>query len=153
MPGTQVSDSDMHPGTCVTHVTWYVPGSITSGFLWSRWRGKRPRHYRRMRSPQFCVSGIHWTTYAQEQLSRSWDSITCTWRTFHLLGALIENIYDLLMHLFNICHLRVCIGSFIKYGRNQLNLLPTLVHSQAWHDYLQGSFWVSAQPMRDDVTV
>ena len=41
MPGTitpppQVSDPDMHKGTCVTHVPWYMLGSLTSGFLWSR---------------------------------------------------------------------------------------------------------------------
>ena len=29
---------------------------LTCGFLWSRWRGKRSRHSRRMRNPQFCVS-------------------------------------------------------------------------------------------------
>ena len=52
-----VSDSDMHHGTCVTHVPWWMPGSPTSGFLWSRWRGKRSRHSRRMRNPQFYVSG------------------------------------------------------------------------------------------------
>ena len=62
MPGTftpppRVSDPDMHHGTCVTHVPWYMPGSLTSGFLWSRWRGKRSRHYRRMPNPQFYVSG------------------------------------------------------------------------------------------------
>ena len=43
MPGTfspspQVSDPDMHHGTCVTHVPWCMPGSLTSGFLWNRWR-------------------------------------------------------------------------------------------------------------------
>ena len=26
-----------------THVVWCMPGSLTSGFLWSRWRGKRSR--------------------------------------------------------------------------------------------------------------
>ena len=45
MPGTlspspQVSDPDMHHGTCVTHVPWCMPGSLTSGFLWNRRRGK-----------------------------------------------------------------------------------------------------------------
>ena len=35
-----VSDPDMHDGTCVTHVPSCMPGSLTSGFLWSRWRGK-----------------------------------------------------------------------------------------------------------------
>ena len=45
MPGTfspspRVSDPDMHHGTCVTHVPWCMPGSLTSSFLWSRWREK-----------------------------------------------------------------------------------------------------------------
>ena len=45
MPGTfspppQVGDPDMHHGTCVTHVPWCMSGSLTSGFLWNRWRGK-----------------------------------------------------------------------------------------------------------------
>ena len=45
MPGTfppspQVSDPDMHHGTCVTHVPWCMPGLLTSGFLWNRRRGK-----------------------------------------------------------------------------------------------------------------
>ena len=52
-----VSDPDMHHGTCLTHVAWCMSGSLTSGFLWNRWRGKRSRHFRRMRNPQFCVSG------------------------------------------------------------------------------------------------
>ena len=62
MPGTfspppRVSDPDVHHDTCVTHVPWCMPGSLTSGFLWSRWRGKRSRHYLRMRNAQFRVSG------------------------------------------------------------------------------------------------
>ena len=62
MPGTfspqlRVSDPDMHHGTCVTHVSWCMPGSLSSGFLSSRWWGKRSRHSRRMRNPQFYVSG------------------------------------------------------------------------------------------------
>ena len=45
MPGTfslspHVSDPDMHHGTCVTHVPWCMPGSLTSGFLWNRRQGK-----------------------------------------------------------------------------------------------------------------
>ena len=61
MPGTfspppYVSDPDMHHGTCLTHVPWCMPGSLTSGFIWSRWRGKRSRHSRHMRNPQFYVS-------------------------------------------------------------------------------------------------
>ena len=43
MPGTfspspRVNDPDMHHGTCVTHVPWCMPGSLTSGFLWNRRR-------------------------------------------------------------------------------------------------------------------
>ena len=63
MPGTfsppsRESDPGKHHGTCVTHVPWCMLGSITSGFLWGRWRGKLSRHSRRMRSiPQFYVSG------------------------------------------------------------------------------------------------
>ena len=56
MPGTFspspcISDP-MHHETCVTHVPWCMPGSLTSSFLWNRWRGKRSRHSRRMRNPQ-----------------------------------------------------------------------------------------------------
>ena len=36
-PTPRVSDPDIHHGTCVTHVPWCMPGSLTSGFLWSRW--------------------------------------------------------------------------------------------------------------------
>ena len=62
MPGTfspppRVNDPDMHHGTCVTHVLWCMPGSLTRGFIWTRWRGKRSRHSRRMGNPQFYVSG------------------------------------------------------------------------------------------------
>ena len=53
----RVSDPDMHHGTCVTHVPWCMPGSLTSSFLWSRWRGKRSRNSRRMRKQQLYVSG------------------------------------------------------------------------------------------------
>ena len=53
-PNTAVSDPDMHHGTCVTRVTWCMPGSLTSGFLWSRWWGK---HSQRMHNLQFYVSG------------------------------------------------------------------------------------------------
>ena len=78
MPGTfspppRVSDPDTHHGTCVTHVLWCMPGSLTCGFLWSRWQGKRSRHSRRTRNPQFYISGRrpigerdHWRTYTPQ---------------------------------------------------------------------------------------
>ena len=62
MPGTfsppvWVNDPDMHHGTCVTHVSWCMPGSLTSGFHWGRQREQRPRHFQRMCNAQFYVSG------------------------------------------------------------------------------------------------
>ena len=58
-PPPLISDPDMHHDTCATHVPWCMSGSLTGGFLWSRWRGKRYEHSRRMRmrNPQFYVSG------------------------------------------------------------------------------------------------
>ena len=53
-----VSDPGMHHGTCVTHVPWCMSGSQPVV------AGKRSRHSRRMRNPQFYVSGktlITWT--------------------------------------------------------------------------------------------
>ena len=35
-PPPRVSNPDMHHGTCVTHVPWGMPGSLTSGSLRSR---------------------------------------------------------------------------------------------------------------------
>ena len=77
MPGTfspplRVSDPDMHHGTCVTHVPWCMPGSLTSGFLWSRWRGKRSRHSRRLHNQQFYVFGKRPMT---SQYSPSWYEV------------------------------------------------------------------------------
>ena len=62
MPGTfspppWVNDPHMHHGTCVEHVLWCMSGSLTSGFLWSWWRGKRSWHSRHMRNLPFYVSG------------------------------------------------------------------------------------------------
>ena len=62
MPGTfspspRISDANMHHGTCVKPVPWCMLGSLTSGFLWSGWQGKRSRHSRRMCNPLLYVSG------------------------------------------------------------------------------------------------
>ena len=53
----RVSDLDIYQGTCVTHVPLCMPGSLSSDLFQSWWRGKRPRHFRRMRNLQFFVSG------------------------------------------------------------------------------------------------
>ena len=49
-PPPRVSHPDTHNGTCVRHVPWCNAGMLTGGFLWSRWRGKRSRHSRRVRN-------------------------------------------------------------------------------------------------------
>ena len=49
-PPPGISDTDNHHDTCVTHVPWCIPGSLTIAFRWSRWRGERSRHFRRMRN-------------------------------------------------------------------------------------------------------
>ena len=46
-----VSDPGVHHGTCVMHVPWRMSGSLTHG------DGEHSRHSRRMRNPQFYVSG------------------------------------------------------------------------------------------------
>ena len=68
-PQPWVTDPVMHHGTCVTHVPSCMPGSLTSGFLWSRCRWK---HARRMRNFTYLVRGpcmifvtIVRTTYSQ----------------------------------------------------------------------------------------
>ena len=38
-PPPRVRNPYMHHSTCVTHVSWCMAGSLTSGFLGSRWRG------------------------------------------------------------------------------------------------------------------
>ena len=92
MPGTfspppRVSDPDMHHGTCVTHVPWCMPGSLTSDFHWSRWWGKRSLHSRRMRNPQFYISGKRpWATL-------QWGTDYCGWKFFLSLAIhLLVNI-------------------------------------------------------------
>ena len=84
-PPPRVSDPDIHHGTCVTHVPWCMPGSLTSGFFWSRRRGNRSRHSQRMRNPQFYVSGkrpMAWRSWNRQMtmLRRSWNrQMTMTW--------------------------------------------------------------------------
>ena len=58
MPGTfslppRVNDPDMHHDTCMAHVPWCIPGSLTSGFRWRWWRGNVYRYSRYMHNPQF----------------------------------------------------------------------------------------------------
>ena len=53
----RVSDPYMHHGTCVTHFPWCMPVSSNSGFLWSRWRGKRSRNFTYLARGQWILDG------------------------------------------------------------------------------------------------
>ena len=102
MPGTfspppQVADRDMHHSTCVTHVSWRMLGSITSGFLWSRCWGKRSQHSRRMHNPQFYVSGkrpmaeaVHAHLMLQSRLSKlHWRMNSSCWCPYLRISLLL----------------------------------------------------------------
>ena len=81
-PPPGVSDPDMQHGT------------LSNGFPWSRWRGKRSRHSRRMRNPQFYVSDkrpmvlklriqvIHVVPYTRFMYTPSLVVQTSSWLSF-----------------------------------------------------------------------
>ena len=88
MPGTfspplRVSDPDMHHGTCVTHVPWCMSGSLTNGFLLSRWRGETfpafPAHaqpailriWQEVHEP--CYQGSWWHHRMESSVIFSWQ--------------------------------------------------------------------------------
>ena len=78
-PPPRVSNPDIHHDICVTHVSWCMPGSLTTDFLWSQWRGKRSHHSPRMRNSQFCVSGKRPMTWRRS--STFWTFIFHTLHT------------------------------------------------------------------------
>ena len=74
----RVTNPDMHHGTCVTHVLWCMPGSLTSRLFWSQWQGKRSQHPQHMRNPQFYVSKCPFLQYlrGQNKLSEATAKVT-----------------------------------------------------------------------------
>ena len=81
----RVSEPDMHHGTFVTHVPWCMPGSLTSGFLRSRWRGKRSWHSRRMHNTLFYVTGKKPTEM------RSY-SFCVRFKVYHIVGEIFPKL-------------------------------------------------------------
>ena len=109
MPGTsfpppQIRDPDMHHGTCVTHVPWCMPGSLNCVFLWSWWRGKRSRHSRRMRNPQFYVSGkrpmrsMAYGNTRHKSRSVNFELTFLVFRMMHWISKYGMNIKDFRIH-------------------------------------------------------
>ena len=94
MPGTfspppQVSDPDMHHGTCVTHMPWCMPGSLTSSFLWNRRRGKT--------FPAF-------PAHAQPAILRIWQEAHWLWGSYpYSYGCMDCDV----MHRYITCHLPI----------------------------------------------
>ena len=120
-PPPRVSDPDMHHGTCVTHVPWCMPGSLTKGFLWSRRRGKTfsafPAH------AQSTILRICWEAhsklflrcnhssmrYLQRRFSLTTDCVS-TWMSYYIpnfmwtwLLLLVHIVWDFCRHIAN-CH-------------------------------------------------
>ena len=92
-PPPRVSDPDMHHGACVTHVAWCMPGLLTTSLIWSWSRGKRSRHSRRMRNPQFHLSGKRPMIYGVDA------SLPCFFMVAVWLQWVIVNI---IVHVMNI---------------------------------------------------
>ena len=87
----RVNYPDMHHGTCMMHVPWCMPESLTSGFPWSRWQGKCSRHSRRKRNPQFYVSG------KRPMVWYSLSDILGNDLQGHLINISISNYFSTLM--------------------------------------------------------
>ena len=85
------------PGT-FSHVSRCMLGSLTNGFLWSRWRGNPSRYTQRMRIPQFYVSG-------KRPVDRT---VRVSPGLRHFLPWLLPLFYPSMAHFF------ISIGNFIN---------------------------------------
>ena len=68
---TCLSHNTPHLNTAIGFLTDIVmPRSLIRGFLWSRWRGKRSRHSRRMRDSQVYVFGKRRMQWRRENIEQ-----------------------------------------------------------------------------------
>ena len=102
-PPLRVTDPDIHHGTCVMHVRWCMSGSLTSSFLWSRWRGKLPRLFRPVRNQQFRVSGKRPTT-PPTQPSLPFESMHSVKILLLISPAYLDAIYKLKIIVNEYCY-------------------------------------------------
>ena len=77
----------MHHGTCVTHVPCCMLGSLTSGFLWSRWWGQRSRH-------SWCMCNPH----VQHSTQHYMNSVVGGYSTYHCMNSIKERTSSLPLH-------------------------------------------------------
>ena len=85
----RISEPDMHYGTCVTHVPWCRPGSLTGGFVRSLWRGKCSWHSRRTRNSPFYESG-------KKPAQMRSSSFCVRFKVYHIVG---ETLLKLIFHI------------------------------------------------------
>ena len=121
-----VSDPGMHHGTCVTRAVMHV------GIAYLRWRGKRSRHSRRMRTRNFVYLArgpcdvsfwIKYCIYAYALAFRSIHIHIRTWRDERYSGWWIvawnwclnvtTNTYFLLSHLYEFHNKTCCNGPLV----------------------------------------
>ena len=112
----------MHHGTCITHVPWCMPGSLPSGFIWSRWRGIRSRHSRSTRNTQFCVSG-------KRSISYNVYLFSCSVMGWH--KTILSNVYIVhrISPVFHRNHLLLVINKQVKislFMRESTEWLPMI---------------------------
>ena len=135
MPGTfspipLVSDPDMHHGTCGTHVPWCTPRSLTTGFLWSLWRGKCSRHSRRMRNWQYNVTGkrsIHACVYV---CKNGWEDRVGR-RHYHTLSCAYQwcSGHPCVQHMWN------------PQVKGQVTETHRLKIKPLWHSFVSPNVW------------
>ena len=119
-PPQQVSDPEMHHGTCVPHVPRCMPGSLTSGSFEVGGGKKRFRHSRRMRNRNFtyvvrgiCQSKLHEFSFDIFQcivceiltiLLKSWFVMACKIIFYITVNFHVPMVYLNDAHVWGICH-------------------------------------------------
>ena len=100
-PTLPVRDPDMHHGTCVTHVPWCMSGSLTSGFLWSRWRGKRSRYPGACatRTFTYLVRGPCYTGPRYEESSILWSTVWLAYPKHDHIIQTFDSLNRIFRHL------------------------------------------------------
>ena len=131
----RVCDPGMHHGTSMKHMPCCMLGSLSCGFLWSRCRGKRSRHPRSMRNPQFYVSGKRpmvrvkskWWCIGIISMTKP-QSIHCVNKPFILLHQ--QQKYTRLLQKPLQCRLMSCLG---LCHTNILHMIPDYIHQTHKH--------------------
>ena len=102
----QVSDPDMHHGTCVTHMPWCMPG--ISSFFWSQWRGKTFPAFPAHAQPAIYISGKR---HMASTLAAAVGGKVCLWVSNDKVKGTIKSLIRFWIHapahatFIHTCHL------------------------------------------------